>query len=264
MPNAADTHTPYVAPIPAPAAEGPSLTPAQRRVAAALAEVQYATAAELTAHVGVSKSSVAKTLTLLESTGAAIRTIREQHGFREADQWSPGPALSSLLFGADGPVAGPESGAAPEEPGGATGVASAQVRAETATEGPALPVSLAAETETTSEGEPECEIAVVRPTDSAAAPEEAATVPPSPGESPSDGRLRRLASGELAAMVTAVLEAHPDIEYTPTMLSHMLKGRSAGAIHNVLEKLVATGAVARTRDKPKSYRLVATEVPNPA
>jgi hypothetical protein len=264
VPNTASTPAPDASPVSASAAEGLSLAPAQRRVAAALAEVQHATAAELTALVDVSKSSVAKTLTLLEPTGAAIRTIREQDGFRQADLWSPGPALGSLLFGADVPAAGSDPGDAPEEPDGAVAVASAPVPDEVATEGSASSVSPAAETDMTSEGLPESEIATAQPTESAVAPEAAATVSSEPGESASDGRLRRLASGELAAMVTAVLEAHPDIEYTPTMLSHMLEGRSAGAIHNVLEKSVATGAVARTRDKPKSYRLVATEASNPA
>ena len=57
-----------------------TLTPAQRRVAAALAEVHQATASELNALAGVSKSSTAKTLGTLEDGKAAIRTIRESDG----------------------------------------------------------------------------------------------------------------------------------------------------------------------------------------
>ena len=38
------------------------------------------------------------------------------------------------------------------------------------------------------------------------------------------------------------------------MLSHMLGGRSSGAIHNVLEKMIKTGVAVRTSDKPKRYR----------
>jgi len=52
-----------------------------------LAEVHQATASELNALAGVSKSSVAKTLGMLEEQKAAIRTVREQDGFREADLW---------------------------------------------------------------------------------------------------------------------------------------------------------------------------------
>jgi len=62
-------------------------------------------------------------------------------------------------------------------------------------------------------------------------------------------------------MVEAVLTAHPEIEYTPTMISHMLEGRSAGAIHNVLEKMVAAGTVRRMCDKPKRYQHAASLAP---
>ncbi|WP_194924903.1 hypothetical protein [Catenulispora pinisilvae] len=79
-----------------------------------------------------------------------------------------------------------------------------------------------------------------------------------PDESTPGGRTGRLAAGELAAMVAPVLEAHPDVEYTATMLSHLLGGRSAGAIHNVLEKMVASGAAVRVCDRPKRYRHAAS------
>src|SRR5260221_377898 len=75
-----------------------SLSASARLVAGALAETEHITVVALTAAVGVSKSTVAKTLTLLERAGAAIRTVREDDGVREADLWSPGPALGVLLF----------------------------------------------------------------------------------------------------------------------------------------------------------------------
>ena len=55
-------------------------------------------------------------------------------------------------------------------------------------------------------------------------------------------------------MVAATLAAHPDIEYTPTQLSHLLNGRSSGAITNAIEKMVKAGSAVRTCDKPKRYR----------
>ena len=86
--------------------------------------------------------------------------------------------------------------------------------------------------------------------------------PRAPGESTTPGGRARLAAGELAAMVAAVLAAHPDIEYTPAMLSHMLGGRSSGAIHNVLVKMVQAGAAVRVCDRPKRYRNVTPPVAN--
>ena len=98
--------------------------------------------------------------------------------------------------------------------------------------------------------------------DSVAATAAVTTTPSEPGEPMPGGRTGCLAAGELAAMVAAVLAAHPDIEYTPTMLSHMLGGRSSGAVHNVLEKMIKVGAAVRTCDKPKRYRHAAGQVPN--
>ncbi|WP_194891966.1 MarR family transcriptional regulator [Catenulispora pinisilvae] len=240
-----------------------SLTAAQRRVAGALAEVHDATVIEVTALVDVSKSSVAKALTLLERTNAAIRTVREEDGVRDADLWSPGPALGALLFTASSEPRGLDRGDAPGEPG--EGVADAFVHVpDDAPECSVSPVSSAGDADATSDGEPESETAAAPPVDSAAVAEVGVVVASEPGEPAPDGRGRRLASGELAAMVAPVLEAHPDIEYTPTMLSHLLDGRSAGAIHNVLEKMVASGAAVRTSDKPKRYRHAVVEASKPA
>jgi DNA-binding MarR family transcriptional regulator len=258
-----------------------SLTATQRRVAAALAEVHDATVIAITGLADVSKSSVAKTLALLEQSGAAIRTVREDDGIREADLWSPGPALGALLF-----TAGPEApgfchtgasetveavdlqssieiseGGAAEVPGERTVAAPAQVPQDAASECAASSDSPGVETGTTSGGERRRGTAVTPLAESVLAVEAVMTASSGPGESAPGGRAERLAPGELAAMVAAALAAHPDIEYTPTQLSHKL-GRSAGAIHNVLEKMIASGRAVRTRDKPKSYRQAAPEPSN--
>jgi hypothetical protein len=65
---------------------------------------------------------------------------------------------------------------------------------------------------------------------------------------------QRLASGGLAALVADALARRPDIDFTPTMLSNLLGGRSAGAIANVLEKMRDSGTATRTCDKPKRYK----------
>ena len=56
-----------------------------RLVAEALSKAEQSTVVALTDEAGVSKSTVAKTLALLERADAAIRTVREDDGVREAD-----------------------------------------------------------------------------------------------------------------------------------------------------------------------------------
>ena len=73
------------------------LSNSARLVASALAESEQSTVTALANAARVSKSTVAKTLALLECSGAAIRTVREDDGIREADLWSPGRALGALL-----------------------------------------------------------------------------------------------------------------------------------------------------------------------
>ena len=212
----------------------PILTPAQRRVAAALAEVHHATASELNALARVSKSSTSKTLGMLEEQKAAIRTVRGQDGFREADLWSPGPALGALLSGDATASSAGHSASEQTEPT-VCSAGDAGIETENATD-PSPAIASSAELSATAVG---------------------ASASPVPEASTSVTGARRLAPGELAAMVEAVLTAHPDIEYTPTMISHMLEGRSAGAIHNVLEKMATSGTARRTCDKPKRYQHVA-------
>ena len=73
------------------------LSNSARLVASALAESEQSTVTALANAARVSKSTVAKTLALLERSGAAIRTVREDDGIREADLWSPSRALGALL-----------------------------------------------------------------------------------------------------------------------------------------------------------------------
>jgi len=216
----------------------PTLTPGQRRVAAALAEVHQATASELKALAGVGKSSAAMTLVMLEEQKAAIRTVREHDGVREANLWSPGPTLAALLSGDATAPSAERSASGPTDP----------------TDCPTDVAGI--EPENTTGSSP-----TLVPSAEPSAATMGATTSPAPEASTSVTAAKRLAPGELATMVEAVLTAHPDIEYTPTMVSHMLEGRSAGAIHNVLEKMATSGTVRRTCDKPKRYQRVASPAP---
>jgi hypothetical protein len=64
----------------------------------------------------------------------------------------------------------------------------------------------------------------------------------------------RLAPGELKLMVRAILDADPDEEFTATAISHILQGRSIGAIQNNLARLATEGHAVQTCDKPRRYQ----------
>lgn len=258
------------------------LSTSARLVAEALAKAEQSTVTALANAARVSKSTVAKTLVVLERSGAAIRTVREDDGVREADQWSPGPALRAVLFTTAAAASGyghaealrtaaekaarlyssdaPADGEVAEELDGHT--AAALAPCQFADECPVLPSSLAAGIGVASDVEPRREPATASLTDSVAAAEAVTNTALAPGESTPGVRAGRLAAGELAAMVAAALAAHPDIEYTPTMLSHLLGGRSSGAIHNVLVRMVQVGAAVRTCDKPNRYRHASPQTSN--
>lgn len=247
------------------------LSASARLVAEALGEAKDCTVRALADSVRASKSSVAKTLAMLERSGAAIRTVREDGGVREADLWSPGPALGALLFtaDADAPAYGhAETSAAPCEvvvglytsDASADGDLAGELDGDTTA--PLAPGPVAADCPVPPPG-PESGVGAASGIEPKCVPEASADsvaagavmkASSEPAESAPGGRAGRLASGELAAMVAAMLAAHQDIEYTPTMLSHLLGGRSSGAIHNALEKMIKVGAAVRTCDKPKRYR----------
>ncbi|MFY7064715.1 ArsR/SmtB family transcription factor [Nocardiopsis changdeensis] len=68
----------------------------------------------------------------------------------------------------------------------------------------------------------------------------------------------RLAPGELKVMVKALLDTSPEEEFTATEISHLLGGRSIGAIQNNLARLAKEGRAAQTGDKPRRYRSAKT------
>lgn len=68
----------------------------------------------------------------------------------------------------------------------------------------------------------------------------------------------RLAPGELKVMVKALLDSDPGAEFTATEISHLLAGRSIGAIQNNLARLAKEGRAVQTGDKPRRYRSAKT------
>lgn len=245
----------------------PHMSASARLVAGALAEVHETTVVVLADAAGVSKSTVAKTLSLLEDSGAATRIVREADGIREADLWSPTSALASLLAEAthDGPLV-EDASAVPSLAEHTTGfVALVPVCdiSDAANDVAAHEFCVAADVCRKEAGPVEAQ---GRDSEEETSPSRASLGADDGSGVPDDGSARRLADsvggggtprlapGGLADLVAAVLADHPHIEYTPTMLSHLLNGRSSGAIANVLAKMHAAGTAARTCDKPKRYR----------
>jgi hypothetical protein len=69
-------------------------------------------------------------------------------------------------------------------------------------------------------------------------------------------KSQRLAPGALRGMVEDYLRDNSG-EFSPNAIGKAL-GRSSGAVHNALEKLVESSYAVRTSDKPKKYSLAAT------
>lgn len=68
----------------------------------------------------------------------------------------------------------------------------------------------------------------------------------------------RLAPGALRGMVEDYLREHAGQQFSPNAIGKAL-GRSSGAVHNAVEKLVQSGYAVRTSDKPKKYSLAAAD-----
>lgn len=225
--------------------ELPTLSPAQRQVAGVLAEIHDATIIEITAAAGVSKSTVAKTLTVLETAAAARRTVHTDGEIRMADTWSPTP-LTGVVLMTTATRDKASSGNAAMPPAVTDVAEELDVYSDAAEDSASCDDGQAEETFEAVDAAQDLGVAA---TDEAV--ERSVPAPPPASNSP-----ERLAPGGLAEMVAAALAAHPDIDYSPTMLSHLLNGRSSGAIANALERMVVKGTAVRTCEAPKRYRHV--------
>ena len=70
-------------------------------------------------------------------------------------------------------------------------------------------------------------------------------------------KASRLAKGALRGMVEDFLRDHAGQDFSPSAIGKNLN-RSAGAVHNALEKLVNAGYAVRTSDRPKRFRMAET------
>ncbi|MEU1901487.1 MarR family transcriptional regulator [Nocardiopsis dassonvillei] len=252
-----------------------SATRTRDLVLAALAEAtEPVTVTELAERAGVGKSTLGKHLPALEKDGLAVRTPGGRDGRRRLpDTWQATTSDTDLgentapqatdhaeeetvtVFAE--PASAPDTAAkeSPEVdvPAPATQEASPQAGSErppaeeatttedqspTTTDAPALPAAPRPDSD-------------VRGTATATATRIRVTA--GEGLNPVSGSTR-LAPGELKLMVKAILDADPGEEFTATEISHLLQGRSIGAIQNNLARLATEERAVQTCDKPRRYR----------
>ena len=248
------------APVSAPVAGTPALRPsvpdtaATRGLWTALVAQPGSTAASLADAAGISRPTAAKTLALLEKAGLVTRAEGGRDGSKRLpDQWQPvvrneaagasdgestdaaGPALAEV------PVVEAEAGspdqAEPEPADSADDVAAATVA-------PPVPEAEQAGTVEEEKGEP----AQRRQARSSARTGKPAKAPKT------DAGTSRLGSGQLRDMVLQYLRDHGGEDFSPSTMGKAL-ARSSGAISNACDRLQADGAVLRTSDKPRKFRI---------
>ncbi|WP_047867913.1 MarR family transcriptional regulator [Nocardiopsis sp. RV163] len=252
-----------------------SATRTRDLVLAALAEAtEPVTVTELAERAGVGKSTLGKHLPALEKDGLAVRTPGGRDGRRRLpDTWQATTSDTDLRENtapqatdhaeeetetvsaelASVPDTAAKESPEVDVPAPATQEASPQAGSEwapaeeatttedqspTTTDAPALPAAPRPDSD-------------VRGTATATATRIRVTA--GEGLNPVSGSTR-LAPGELKLMVKAILDADPGEEFTATEISHLLQGRSIGAIQNNLARLATEERAVQTCDKPRRYR----------
>ncbi|WP_433661127.1 hypothetical protein ACQPW1_02290 [Nocardia sp. CA-128927] len=253
----------------------PQLTTAEM-LWAALHYEPGATSAKLAEIAGIGGSTARKLLVALERTGGAYRTEGESDGSarRLADRWWPNtdsgdtdgenetladetaelPAetadTATTAQDPATPTTGEDDATASEDEADTTetGIDSAATDLAEATDpDEATATSAEPATQNTEPAEPD------DVTESATDETDADADATSDTEA-SEDKPKRLGKGVLRGMIEDFLTDCQGREFTPGEIAKNLE-RSAGAIHNALEKLVAEGTAIRTCEAPKRYTL---------
>ncbi|MBV2366000.1 hypothetical protein ACFPZ0_11315 [Streptomonospora nanhaiensis] len=211
-----------------------------------------ASAAEIATALGKARSTVTAALRDLEQAGHAVRTPGgRDSGRRQPDLWTAAPA--------DAPAEAPEQPRTDEESfrsaeGEATD-ASGSAPAGAVDHPPAAP----GRHSDTGPGDGAEAASVQHPAVApgvASTPKTANETVPAP-EAPVAinpvTKTARLEPGALRLMVHAILRDSPQEEFSPTEISHLLRGRSVGAIQNALARLVNDGQAVLTCEAPRRY-----------
>jgi predicted transcriptional regulator len=191
------------------------------------------TASELSDTAAIGKSTAAKILARWAGEGNVRRTCGiSEGGRRAADRWSITKTGDSAEVDVE---------VAPEPP-------PASESADTA-----VPVTVDQSTD--------CAAGAGPAVDHAPADVTADTVDEdgvSGGARAAGEKAPRLAPGGLRGLVEDFLRDHSSEEFSPSRIGKELD-RSSGAVHNALEKLVATGYAVQTNAAPKRYALAPTQ-----
>jgi hypothetical protein len=252
------------APVSAPVASTPALpqsvpdTAATRGVWAALVAQPGSTAASLADAAGISRPTAAKALALLEKASLVTRTEGGREGSKRLpDQWQP-------VIGTEDAGASDRESADATEPAPAEAPvvesASSPEQAEpqpsdSADDADAAPVAPPPVPEAEQAGtaeEDEREPGQRQKRRSGARTGKPATAPKT------DAGRSRLGSGQLRDMVLQFLRDHSGEDFSPSAMGKVL-ARSSGAISNACDRLQADGAVVRTSDKPRKFRIVTSK-----
>ncbi|WP_028648754.1 winged helix-turn-helix domain-containing protein [Nocardiopsis sp. CNT312] len=245
-------------------------------VLAVLAEAPGpATVTELAEAAGVARSTLGKHMPALEKDGLAVRTPGGREGRRRLpDRWEAAPAPETVSVDRDGPETD-------------RGTAFSEVEAATSTgDGPEVdqtadPADTDTDTDTVPEGGDAAQAEPVpdrgESTPAAEVPEAGTATAPAAAPAPVQARpgavsltgaagpeagvnpvtgSTRLAPGQLKLMVRAILDSEPAEEFTATAISHLLQGRSIGAIQNNLARLAKEGYAVLACERPRRYRSI--------
>lgn len=246
---------PVSAPLVGTSALPPSVpdTAATRGLWAALVAQPRSSAASLADAAGISRPTAAKALVLLEKAALVTRTEGGRDGSKRLpDQWQPvvgtADAGASDAEPAPGevPIAGTEEATSQEQVEPEPADSTDDTDAAPATE----PAPQAQEAASVEEGEREpAQMPKPRPRARTAKPATAAKT---------DGGATRLGSGQLRDMVLQFLRDHRGEDFSPSAIGKAL-ARSSGAISNACDRLQADGAVIRTSDKPRKFRIATSK-----
>ncbi|RKS07050.1 regulatory ArsR family protein [Nocardiopsis sp. Huas11] len=224
------------------------------------------TVTEIADAAGLGKSTLSKHLPALEKDGLARRTPGGRDGQRRLpDSWASAVTATDedeAQVSVPDPDTAPDGCAgAPEETAG-TDLGQTTSDTATVTTGPGSEDGISGEAVNTTSGEANTAASPSAATATSAVPAQPAPVTrvraqrvgeQETGLNPVSGSAR-LAPGELKLMVRAILDADPGEEFTATAISHILQGRSIGAIQNNLARLAQEGNAVQTSDRPRRYQ----------
>jgi predicted transcriptional regulator len=213
-----------------------SRTETEEKLWEALRANPNSTAADLSTDAGIGRSTAAKILARWANEGSVTRTSGiAEGGGRAADLWS---------------ITDPEAPAATSEAADDEHVVDADENAVI------TPSETRARTTNTDET-----VAASDAPDEVIVDAESDTAEGKGTSEHGRQKMRRLPPGGLRGLVEDWLRDHPGEEFSPSKIGKEL-GRSAGAVSNALDRLVADGYAVQTQDKPK--RFTAKTIPEPA